>query len=70
MEYVLGEIDNPNVIQPKTSQEILKVLLKIINFPSIDLSELDEEEKRKKFMEKQMNYFNKAVNQNELPGIT
>jgi uncharacterized protein len=67
---LLGEIDNPNVIQPKTSQEILKVLLKIINFPSIDLSELEEEEKRKKFMEKQMNYFNKAVNQSELPGIT
>jgi proteasome assembly chaperone (PAC2) family protein len=67
---LLGEIDNPNVIQPKTSQEILKVLLKIINFPSIDLSELEEEEKRKKFMEKQMNYFNKAVNQNALPGIT
>jgi hypothetical protein len=31
---------------------------------------LEEEEKRKKFMEKQMNYFNKAVNQSELPGIT
>jgi len=67
---LLGEIDNPNIIQPKTSQEILKVLLKIINFPSIDLSELEEEEKRKKFMEKQMNYFNKVVNQSELPGIT
>ena len=67
---LLGEIDNPNVIQPKTSQAILKVLLKIINLSFIDLSELEEEEKRKKFMEKQMNYFNKAINQSELPGIT
>jgi proteasome assembly chaperone (PAC2) family protein len=62
---LLGEIDNPNVIQPKTSKEILKVLLNII-----DLSELEEEEKRKKFMEKQMNYYNKAINQSDLPGIT
>ncbi|HJU59729.1 MAG TPA: PAC2 family protein [Nitrososphaeraceae archaeon] len=67
---LLGEIDNPNVIQPKTSQAILKVLLEIINLSFIDLSELEEEEKRKRFMEKQMNYFNRAVNQNELPGIT
>lgn len=67
---LLGEIDNPNVIQPKTSQAILKVLLKIINLSFIDLSELEEEEKRKKFMEKQMNYFNKTINQSELPGIT
>ena len=36
---LLGEIDNPNVIQPKTSQEILKVLLNIINLSFIDLSE-------------------------------
>jgi uncharacterized protein len=67
---LLGEIDNPNVIQPKTSREILKVLLKIINLSFIDLSELEEEEKRKKFMEKQMNYYNKAINQSDLPGIT
>lgn len=67
---LLGEIDNPNVIQPKTSQAILKVLLKIINLSFIDLSELEEEDKRKKFMEKQMNYFNKAITQSELPGIT
>ena len=67
---LLGEIDNPNVIQPKTSQAILKVLLKIINLSFIDLSELEEEEKRKRFMEKQMNYFNKTINQSELPGIT
>ena len=67
---LLGEIDNPNVIQPKTSQEILKVLLNIINLSFIDLSELEEEEKRKKFMEKQMNYYNKAMSQSDLPGIT
>jgi proteasome assembly chaperone (PAC2) family protein len=67
---ILGEIDNPNVIQPKTAQEILKVLLRILNLSFIDLSELDEEEKRKKFMEQQMNYFSNIVRENNLPGIT
>ncbi|MDX1370919.1 MAG: PAC2 family protein [Nitrososphaeraceae archaeon] len=66
---ILGEIDNPNVIQPKTAQEILKVLLKILNLSFIDLSDLDEEEKRKKFMEQQMNYFSNIIRENNLPGI-
>lgn len=66
---ILGEIDNPNVIQPKTAQEILKVLLRILNFSFIDLSDLDEEEKRKKFMEQQMNYFSNIIRENNLPGI-
>lgn len=67
---ILGEIDNPDVIQPKTAQEILKVLLGILNLSFIDLSELDEEEKRKKFMEEQMNYFNSAIQKSDLPGIS
>lgn len=67
---ILGEIDNPNVIQPKTAQEILKVLIKILNLSFIDLSDLDEEEKRKKFMEQQMNYFSNIIKENNLPGIT
>lgn len=66
---ILGEIDNPNVIQPKTAQEILKVLLRILNLSFIDLSDLDEEEKRKKFMEQQMNYFSNIIRENSLPGI-
>lgn len=66
---ILGEIDNPNVIQPKTAQEILKVLLRILNLSFIDLSDLDEEEKRKKFMEQQMNYFSNIIRENNLPGI-
>lgn len=66
---ILGEIDNPNIIQPKTAQEILKVLLRILNLSFIDLSDLDEEEKRKKFMEQQMNYFSNIIRENNLPGI-
>jgi len=66
---ILGEIDNPNVIQPKTAQEILKVLFRILNLSFIDLSDLDEEEKRKKFMEQQMNYFSNIIRENNLPGI-
>ncbi len=66
---LLGEIDNPNVIQPKTSKAILDKLLKILKIDSVNTSELDEEEKRKKFMEQQMEYFDDVMRQNELPGI-
>jgi hypothetical protein len=58
---ILGEIDNPNVIQPMTAKAILHTLTKILGIPSLDMAELEEEEKRKKFMEQQRNYLENVM---------
>jgi uncharacterized protein len=65
----LGEIDNPNVIQPKTAQLILSVLTQILKIKLLDMSELEEEEKRKNFMQQQVNYFEKVIQEGKSPGI-
>jgi hypothetical protein len=65
---ILGEIDNPNVIQPKAAQMILASLLEILQIAPFDMKELDEEEKRKKFMEQQMNYMD-GLRRDKQPGI-
>jgi proteasome assembly chaperone (PAC2) family protein len=66
---ILGEIDNPNMIQPKTAEAVLQVLIKILGISSMSMLELEEEEKRKKFMEYQMSYFEKVMENGEPPGI-
>ena len=67
---ILGEIDNPNVIQPMTAKAILHTLTKILGIPSLDMKELEEEEKRKKFMEQQMNYLENVMEHGgKPPGI-
>ncbi len=66
---ILGEIDNPNIIQPKAAQSILQVLLRILGIPVFDMPELDEEEKRKKFMEQQVGYLEKVAERNDSPGV-
>jgi proteasome assembly chaperone (PAC2) family protein len=67
---ILGEIDNPKIIQPKTAQAILQVLIKILGITNIDIYELKEEEKHKKFVEQQMSYLQKVSgHSNEPPGI-
>jgi proteasome assembly chaperone (PAC2) family protein len=66
---LLGEIDNPNIIQPKTAQLILSVLTQILKIKLLDMSELEEEEKRKNFMEQQVNYFEKVIQEGKSPGI-
>lgn len=66
---ILGEIDNPNVIQPKTAQMILFSLLEFLKIPPFDMKELEEEEKRKKFMEQQMNYMDGLMRRDKQPGI-
>lgn len=66
---ILGEIDNPNVIQPKTTQLILTTLLKVLNLKPLDMKEIEEEEKRKKFMEQQVNYMNGLARKDSQPGI-
>lgn len=66
---ILGEIDNPNVIQPKTAQMILFSLLEFLEIPPFDMKELEEEEKRKKFMEQQMNYMDGLMKRDKQPGI-
>jgi proteasome assembly chaperone (PAC2) family protein len=67
---ILGEIDNPNVIQPMTAKVILHTLTKILGIPSLDMAELEEEEKRKKFMEQQMNYLENVMEHGgKPPGI-
>ena len=66
---ILGEIDNPNIIQPKTAQMILAKLLQILNLKPLDMKELEEEEKRKKFMEQQVNYMSGLTRKDNQPGI-
>lgn len=66
---ILGEIDNPNVIQPKTAQIILSTLLPILKIKPIDMKELEEEEKRKTFMEQQMHYMDGLMRRDKQPGI-
>ncbi|HSD04630.1 MAG TPA: PAC2 family protein [Nitrosopumilaceae archaeon] len=66
---ILGEIDNPNVIQPKTAQMILSSLLEFLKIPPFDMKELEEEEKKKKFMEQQMNYMDGLMRRDKQPGI-
>ena len=66
---ILGEIDNPNIIQPKTVRTILNTLIKIFDIEYIDMKELDDEEDRKNFMQQQMTYFEKALEYNKTPGI-
>ena len=66
---ILGEIDNPNVIQPKAAEMILTKLLRILKLKPLDTKELKEEEKRKKFMEEQMNYMSGLGRKDNQPGI-
>ena len=66
---ILGEIDNPGVIQPKAAQNILKLLINMLNIKPFSMDELDEEEKRKQFMEQQMGYLERVMDRGEPPGI-
>lgn len=66
---ILMEIDNPNIIQPKATQTILVKLLELLKIKPLDMKDLDEEEKRKRFMEQQMGYMNGLAKKNEQPGI-
>jgi hypothetical protein len=66
---ILGEIDNPNIVQPKAAQNILKVLIDMLGIKPFNMSELDEEEKRKQFMEQQMTYLENVMERGEPPGI-
>jgi proteasome assembly chaperone (PAC2) family protein len=66
---ILGEIDTPNVIQPKTAEIILSKLLQLLKLKPLDMKELEEEEKRKQFMEQQMNYMSGLAKRDNQPGI-
>ncbi len=66
---VLGEIDNPNIIQPKTAEVILSKLVNLLKIKPLDMKELEEEEKRKQFMEQQMNYMSGLGKKDNQPGI-
>jgi hypothetical protein len=66
---ILGEIDNPGVIQPRAAQSILKLLINMLGIKPFTMDELDEEEKRKKFMEQQMSYMERVMERGEPPGI-
>ncbi len=66
---ILGEIDNPGVIQPKAAQNILKLIINMLNIKPFNMDELDEEEKRKQFMEQQMGYLERVMERGEPPGI-
>jgi len=66
---ILMEIDNPNIIQPKAAQIILVKLLELLKIKPLDMKDLDEEEKRKKFMEQQMSYMDGLARKDKQPGI-
>ncbi len=66
---ILGEIDNPNFIQPKTVQSILKVLLDMLGIKPFSMSELDEEEEKKNILKDQFSYPEKAIEQSNQAGI-
>jgi len=66
---ILKEIDNPNIIQPKATQTILVKLLELLKIKPLDMKDLEEEEKRKKFMEQQMNYMDSLTRKDKQPGI-
>ncbi|MDE1763080.1 MAG: PAC2 family protein [Thaumarchaeota archaeon] len=66
---ILSEIDNPDVIQPKSAQLVLEKLLQVLDLKPLDMKELEEEEKRKQFMEQQINYVNGLARKDNQPGI-
>ena len=66
---LLSKIDDPNIIQPKAAQSILSTLVQILKITLHDMSELEEEEKRKSFMQQQISYFQKAIQEERSPGI-
>lgn len=66
---ILMEIDNPNIIQPKATQTIIVKLLELLKIKPLDMRDLEEEEKRKKFMEQQMNYMDGLTRKDKQPGI-
>lgn len=66
---ILGEIDNPNIIQPKAAKLILNTLFEFLTIKPLDMKDLDEEEKRKKFMEQQMSYMDNVMRRDKQPGI-
>ena len=66
---ILGEIDNPNIIQPKTAGKIINTLTNLLEIKPLDLKDLEEEEKKKKFMEQQMSYIQDVTKKDNQPGI-
>lgn len=57
------------MIQPKTAEAVLQVLVEILGISSMNMLELEEEERRKKFMEHQMTYLEKVMENGEPPGV-
>lgn len=66
---ILGEIDNPNIIQPMAASKIIDALSNILGITPIDTSELEEQEKKKKFLEQQMSYMEELGKKDNQPGI-
>ena len=59
----------PNIIQPKTAEAILLKLSELLKIKPLDMKELQEEEKRKRFMEQQMSYMSGLGKNDNQPGI-
>ncbi len=66
---ILSEIDNPNIVQPRSAKLILEKLCQVLELKPFDMRELEEEEKRKQFMEQQMSYMNGLTRKDNQPGI-
>lgn len=65
---ILGEIDNPEMIQPRTAKRVLERLLDVSKIRTFDMSELDEEERRKRFMEEQLRYMGSMLERDKGKG--
>ena len=52
-----------------TDKSSVQPILELLKIKPIDMKDLEEEEKRKKFMEQQMNYMNGLAKKDKQPGI-
>lgn len=66
---LLGQIDNPEIIQPRAAQQIISALTEILKIKPLDMKYFEEEDKRKKFMEQQVNYMEGISRTDNQPGI-
>ncbi|MCS7141402.1 MAG: PAC2 family protein [Candidatus Nitrosocaldus sp.] len=65
---ILGEIDNPEIIQPRAAKSVLEKLFEVTKMRRFSLSELDEEERRKRFMEEQLRYMSSMLERDRARG--
>lgn len=66
---ILGETDDPAVVQPRAAQRVLEYLIRMLGIKPLDMQELEEGERRKRFMEQQRTYIERFTERGETPGV-